>query len=360
VISADLRPVAELNESEIASWRELADSAVDPNPFFDPDFVLPAAQELRPGDLGILVVTEGGDWVCSLPVTRTRGWRRIPLTGLVAWNHLYCFLGTPLLRAGASDDAVARLLQEGGEHGGSFLGLDLLGTDGPFGASLERAQAELHSHPVELTSFERATLERRPEQTYMALSAKHRRNFERLRRRLADELGAELELRDRSDDPAAWQEFLAVEASGWKGGEGTGTALATIGHGELFLEICRRLSPRGMLQLISAEAGGRTVAMLCSLISSGTAFTFKIASAADLLQYSPGVQVEILYLDRFHADSRLECADSCAVPGNAMINRLWPDRRRIEVRAIPRRDAQGGMAKPILQGAAWVGRKVRA
>jgi CelD/BcsL family acetyltransferase involved in cellulose biosynthesis len=359
VISTDLRPVAELTESEIAAWRELGDAAIEPNPFWDPDFVLPMARELHNDDLGVLVVTEGGDWACCLPVVQARGWRRIPLRGLVAWNHLYCFLGTPLLRPGAGEQAVRRLLEEGSGHGGAFLGLDLLAADGPFSASLERAQHELDSRPVRLASFERATLERRPEQTYMALSAKHRRNFERLRRRLEDELSSELELRDRSMDPAGWQEFLDVEASGWKGGEGSGTALAAIGHGELFLELCRRLSSRGILQLISAEAGGRTAAMLCSLVSGGTVFTFKIAAAADLLQYSPGVQIEILYLDRFHADTGLKRADSCAVPGNAMINRLWPDRREIEIQAIPRRGPRGLAATPILQGVRWGGRKLR-
>jgi CelD/BcsL family acetyltransferase involved in cellulose biosynthesis len=76
VFSADLRPVAELSESEIATWRELSDSAVEPNPFGDPDFVLPMAHELRPDNLAILVVSEEGDWVCCLPVTRARRWRR--------------------------------------------------------------------------------------------------------------------------------------------------------------------------------------------------------------------------------------------------------------------------------------------
>ncbi len=356
MISADLRPVAELNESEIAAWRELSDSAVEPNPFHDPDFVLPMAQELRPDNLGVLVVTHERDWVCCLPVTRRRRWRRIPMKGLVAWKNLYCFLGTPLVRSGG-EEGLAALLEEGGRHGGAFLGLDLMAGDGPVWQALERTEA--HSRAVELGGWERATLERRPEQTYLALSAKHRRNFERLRRRLEDDLSEPLELRDRSTEPGAWQEFLDVEASGWKGGEGTGTALATIGHGELFLEICRRLAPRGMVQLIAAEAGERTVAMLCSLIAGGTAFTFKIASAADLLAYSPGVQIEILYLDRFHADARLKGADSCAEPSNQMINRLWPDRRRIEILAIPRPGPTGRTAKPILQGGAWITRKVR-
>ena len=99
--------------------------------------------------------------------------------------------------------------------------------------------------------------------------------------------------------------------------------------------------------------------MLCSLIAGGTAFTFKIASAAELLSYSPGVQIEILYLDHFHVDAGLKAADSCAEPTNQMINRLWPDRRQIEILAIPRPGPVGRAAKLILQGGASITRKVR-
>ncbi len=360
MIAADLRPVDELSASEIVAWRDLSEHAIEPNPFHDPDFVLTAARGLGATGVGLLVVTDGNDWVGCLPVHHARRWHRIPLRGLVTWRNLYCFLGTPLVRTGADEDVVELLIREGCGHGGAFLGLDLLATDGPVGAAVESAQQRLGLSPIEFWGFERATLERRQEQNYLALSAKHRRNFERLRRRLQESLSSPLELRNRSEDPAGWQEFLDVEASGWKGGEGTGTAMAAIGHGDFFLEVCRRLAPRGMLQLVSAEVGGRTAAMLCSLVAGGTAFTFKIASAVDLLEYSPGVQVEILYLDFFHENERLKAADSCAEPGNQMINRLWPDRRRIEIRAIPRPGPTRLAAAPMLHGAASLRRRVRS
>jgi hypothetical protein len=109
-----------------------------------------------------------------------------------------------------------------------------------------------------------------------------------------------------------------------------------------------------MLQLVSAEANGVTVAMLCNLIAGDTAFTFKIASADAYLEYSPGIQIEITYLDHFHANERLSRVDSCAEPGNEMINRLWPDRREIGIIAIPRRGPTGVTARPLLKGTAWL------
>jgi CelD/BcsL family acetyltransferase involved in cellulose biosynthesis len=352
-VGASLLQLEDLTESDIGAWRDLSETAVEPNPFFDPDFVLPAATELDAGGVRLLVARRGTDWIGCIPVERTRGWRRVPATGLVAWRNLYCFLGTPLLRPGEAEEGVAALTGEGLRHG-RFLGLDLIATDGPVSRALEPSIQRQGLRPIVMRQFQRATLARRPEPTYLALKPKHRRNFERLRRRLEDQLGGELSLRDRSDDPEAWSEFLAVESSGWKGADGTATAFAPIGHGPLFTEICRRLVPRGMLQLVSAEANGVTAAMLCNLIAGDTAFTFKIAAAAPYLEYSPGIQIEIAYLDHFHSNERLSRVDSCAEPGNEMINRLWPDRRELGILAIPRRGLTGATARPLLKGTAWL------
>jgi CelD/BcsL family acetyltransferase involved in cellulose biosynthesis len=355
-VGASVLQLDDLTDSDIAAWRELSETAVEPNPFFDPDFVLPAAAELDSNGVGLLVARRGAEWTGCIPVVRKRSWRRVPATGLVAWNHLYCFLCTPLLRPGHAEEATAELIEEGLRHG-RFLGLDLIATDGPVGDTLGPATGAQGLRPVVMRRFERATLTRRAEPTYLALKPKHRRNFERLRRRLEDQVGGELSLSDRSTDPDGWSEFLEVEASGWKGPGGTSTAFAPIGHGGLFTEICRRLAPRGMLQLVSAEANGVTVAMLCNLIAGDTAFTFKIAAADAYLEYSPGIQIEIAYLDHFHANERLSRVDSCAEPGNEMINRLWPDRREIGIIAIPRRGLSGATARPLLKGTAWLRRR---
>jgi CelD/BcsL family acetyltransferase involved in cellulose biosynthesis len=358
-VGASLLPIDELTESDLGAWRDLAESSIEPNPFFHPDFALPVAKGLGAEGVGVLAAREGSDWIACLPVERRRGWRRLPLRGLVSWNHLYCFLCTPLARADGLDAAMTELLDEGLRASGGFLGLDLLATDGPVNAALERSVAELGRKPVEIDRFERATLARRDDGAYLALSAKHRRNFERLRRHLERDLGGELSLRDRSGDTDAREEFLELEASGWKGEGGTGTAFAPIGHGELFLVICERMAARGMLQLVSAEIRGRPVAMLCNFISGDTVFTFKIAADYELGKYSPGIQLSILYLEHFHAIPELLRADSCAEPGNQMINRLWPDRRELGIRAIPAQNVKGVLARPPLKGMAWLRRRRR-
>ncbi len=358
-MGASLLAIDELRQADFGAWRELSDSALEPNPFFDPDFVMPAVEKLDSSGVGLLVSKEDGGWTACMPVRRARGWRRVPATGLVAWKHLYCFLGTPLLHPDRAKEGMRALLGEGLRHG-RFLGLDLIATDGPANDAFEAAVGELGLRPVDQRRYERATLERRPEpDEYLALKPKHRRNFERLRRRLEEGVGAELELRDRSLEPEAWEEFLRIEASGWKGEDGTGTAFATLGHSAFFLDVCRRLSSRGMLQLLSAEAGDVRVAMLCSLISGDSAFTFKIAANVDYLEHSPGVQVEILYLPRFHSDERLRLVDSCAEAGNEMINRLWRDRRGIAILGVPRRGPTGAATRPLLKGTAWLRRVMR-
>jgi len=358
-VGTSLLPIDELTEDDLDAWRNLAEGAVEPNPFFHPDFALTVAEKLDVTGIFALVVREGTEWRACLPVERRRGWRRMPLRGLVSWNHIYCFLCTPLARADGLDAAMTELVDEGVRSSGGFLGLDLLATDGPVNAALERSATAHGRKPVELDRFERATLARRDDGAYLALSAKHRRNFERLRRHLERDLGGELSLRDRSDDPEAREEFLRLEASGWKGEGGTGTAFAPIGHGDLFLGICERMAARGMLQIASAEISGRPVAMLCNFVSGDTVFTFKIAADYELGKYSPGIQLSILYLEHFHSLPELLRADSCAEPGNQMINRLWPDRRELGIRAIPAPNVKGVLARPPLKGMAWLRRRRR-
>jgi CelD/BcsL family acetyltransferase involved in cellulose biosynthesis len=349
-----LLPLADVRSDHASAWRELALRAVEPNPFFEPEFVLPAARQLGDSGLALLVVARSPrDWVACLPVRSASSWKRMPVPTLAGWRNLYCFLGTPLVAPGAPEEALERLVEGGiGLGGAGMLALEWVGGDGPVAEALAQITAARSRAPVVLKAFERAGLRRREDPTYFESTkrAHHLRELRRLGRRLSEQLGAEVELRDRSQEAAAVDEFVGLEAGGWKGRRGT--AFASIpGHADLFRAICDRFRESGRLQLLALAAGDRTVAMKCNLLAGDGVFCFKIAHDESLARFSPGVQLEQRMVDVFHERMPQAWMDSCADADNEMINRLWPDRRSLMSYAIPASGVVGWASKRGVEAA---------
>ena len=184
----------------------------------------------------------------------------------------------------------------------------------------------------------------RPDGSYFdGMRPHHRRELRRLRRGLERLIGAPLTTRDASGDPGACLRFLDLERAGWKGRAGTAFASSSA-HAEFFRAICERFAASGRLELLTLEAGDRTVAMKCNLLAGEGAFCFKIAFDEDFARFSPGVQLELDNVERFHEGSAA-WMDSCAAPDHPMINQLWPDRRRIQTVMLPSRGAVGRVSR---------------
>jgi len=327
-----LIPIEDLSAAHIEAWRELALEAVEPNPFFEPLFVVPATRWLERSRVHMLVIEDENGWAACLPVQR-KGWHRARLPALATWTHLYSLLGTPLVRSGAVTEAVHAMLEFGRAERALFVP-ELMGADGPVFSAIHEALATEGRRPVVDWHYERATLSRRPDADYETLlRGHHRREYQRQRRALERHAEGPLELVDRSDDAAAVERFLELEASGWKGRGGTALA-ALPGHADLFREVCAEFAAAGRLQLLELTAAGRCAAMKCNFRAGKALFCFKIAFDEELKRYSPGVQMELANIDAFHA-SGADWIDSCAEPGHPMIDRLWPERREIATLVIP-------------------------
>jgi len=339
-VHAELIPLQGLSAADMDRWRELAASASEPNPFYEPQYALPAAAALEAKDLSLLVARERAEglWLGCLPVHPGRRWRGVPLAALVSWNHLYCFLCTPLLARGRERDALEAMLSTALAEGpGSYLGLSLIGAGGAVSDALARASDSAGLHLVHYERAERAGLRRRPDQGgYIAASPKHQRGFARLRRRLSEKLGETVEVVDRAGQEGMVERFLQLESSGWKGREGT--ALASVeSHARMFRHICGEFHAEGRLQLLSLEAGSHVIAMACNLRAGSTIFCFKIGVDESYAGFSPGTLLELGNTTIFHQDTDAEIMDSCAIPGNKMINNLWADRIPIEAVAVATR-----------------------
>lgn len=337
---ADLIPTAELEPGDIAAWELLSEQAVSPNPFFEPRFVLPAARRLGVSSVGLLVVRNGRDWVAALPVAKAIAWRAVPGRCIASWVHLYCFLGTPLVTDWDPEAALTLLVRRGLTER-ACMPLDLIDADGPLAEPLTRALAA-ESRVIVLERLERATLRRSPTGDYLeqTVSSRHRKELRRTFRNMARELG-EIKAVDRSNDASAYDEFMKVEGSGWKGRRGTALG-SDRQHADFFREMCAGFASDSRLELLSLQTDERALAMKCNIVSNGVTFCFKIAYDEELARFSPGIHLEVANIEHFHAGNS-SWSDSCAVPFNAMINRLWSGRRALRSVVACRRGPSGAL-----------------
>ena len=351
---ARLVPLDDVTPDLHQRWQALSEQALESNPFYEPDAVLLAAGTLPGGDRAALLLVEDDDSTelhFALPVLPRRPFRRIPVPALVAWQHPYCFLGVPLLRRGSEHEAWGVVVDLGKEPGTeAWLVLPRLTLDGACAVALQDVLASRSVRSTALDGYGRPVLRRRAECTYLdgRVSSRHRKSLRRQRRRLTEELGAELEVVDVAAMPGvdldrAVAAFLELEAAGWKGRAGTAIA-SRPEDAEWFRQLAARLHRQGRLQLCALRAGARVAAWQCNLVSGETVFHFKIAYDEVLARYSPGLQLELAMVDDFHRDRRLMRVDSCVDADNRVSAQLFPDRDVVGTLAVPLRTPVGAVA----------------
>lgn len=343
-------PVQALTDDDLSAWSELAGRAAEPNPFFEPDFVLAAAASPNAEPPELLVEERDGEWVACTPVRVTRALGR-PLA-LSTWNHAYSHVGTPLVddgHLGQFAEALAARLT-GGRHARFLMlrrAVDVTVMEA-IRAAVERSPrlGILFEHGTE-----RAAVHRRADgaDAPTALKPRRRRELEKRRRGLAEKLGAEPVVVDRSDSAAAVDDFLRLEAGGWKGA--AGTAMQTAGDADVFRAICARFRAEGRLQILSLQAGERPLAMQCNIRGDDTLFNFKVAFDERFRTYAPGIQLELDTMRIFQAEREERVLDSCADPDNELLNRLWPDRRPVITLVVGPTGAAGRAAGRALETA---------
>jgi hypothetical protein len=255
----------------LCKWAELEREALEPNPFFAPQMVLPAARHLENGDSAQLLVAESADALLFLmPVAGGIGLRGMPVPGLRSWMHDYCFLGTPLLSAhGDSTRIWTKILDElRRTRPAPLLVMQLHSADGPVAAGLFRADAQMGLGVRQSPHACRGFTHRRPELDYTRewISRKHRADLARRRRALGRKLDIKITTVDRAaaDPGKAIEYFLQLEASGWKGRAGT-ALLRRPGHDRFFREMSEGFADDGRLMFLSLEAGTQVLAQNTAL-----------------------------------------------------------------------------------------------
>lgn len=322
----------------VAAWDKLAAAAGTANPFYAPAAVTACLNlpEAPPPRLFALR-NAGRDALLGVLPVATRRVRGLPLS-VENWDQRVRALGEPLILPGCErafwEAALARLSAMPGQ----YLRLSALDADSPSTrALLALLAARGRAHHV-TRSYGRAMLH--GGLSSEAHAAQHVRGkvlkeHRRLRARLADR-GALCFERLAADAPAdPWIDRLfALEATGWKGREGVAASADPVTE-HAFRAILREAHARGALDFRRMTVGGDAIAMLASLERDDEAFQLKIAYDESWAAFSPGVLLEMNYLAYALDERGLARVDSCARAGHPMIDRIWPDRRRIVSLAVP-------------------------
>jgi CelD/BcsL family acetyltransferase involved in cellulose biosynthesis len=324
--------------SIIEEWRALAARALEPNVFYDPAFMLAAAPVFGAGLRVALLRTAGGRLVGLFPVRIARPlgspWRMA-----VGWTHPYGPLGTPLIDREDSASIVAAWLDHLGRDPAlpALLLMPLIPERGAFAAALDSVLAHGGRGNAAFGRHQRALLDpgaRREGYLARAVSSGRRKELRRQRRRLADTASIVVATARGADDvAAALQDFLTLEAAGWKGRAGTAAAsdptVATFIHGAV-----TALAAQGQARVDRLLSDGRTIAATITLASGDGAWCWKIAYDESLSRASPGVQLMCDLTDDLLASDTPARVDSCAVADHPMIDHLWRERLTLSDRLI--------------------------
>ncbi len=324
-------------------WAALARAAIEPNPFYEPEFLGASIQHLERADaVSLLVVREtrrDNRLVALLPLQRPRLREGLLFGAQSLYTNAYSSLSTPLVHADCAAEALHAAFEFLAHRTDlpPVLHFPMLGEKREF-AALLRAQCAHAALPVETVSrFERTAIETTLSQPAYAqrLRRATRKALGQKQRRLAA-LGALrfdtiFNRRDEAGEALpgnALEEFLELEASGWKGRRGT--ALASHAKTRAFA-LAAFANTSWLIERLSLDE--RALAMNLNLISGGAAFTIKTAYDEAFSAYSPGTlldwqMVGLITEGRPFGGAPIRRADSCAHPAHR-IGQLWLEREPI-------------------------------
>jgi CelD/BcsL family acetyltransferase involved in cellulose biosynthesis len=340
MMNGRIAPVRTLSPADEAAWTALAARAAEPNPLYEPNCLVPAARHQTFGDeIHVVFAEEDGRIYGCMPVRQLRRWRSFPYPFVVTQVRRMIYCGTPLVDPERSDEAVAAMLDtlraDRRPTRGRVLVIQELTQDGPADAAVAAAVAARHLPIYRYESWERGVVNRRDDGNYEAQqSRRDRKELARCRRRLTDLLGTEPRLVDRSADPAVIDEFIALEAAGYK--SDADVAVATVpGESAYLREMCARFAADGRLRAFCLEAGGQTLAMQLVLTAGVGRFAIKISYDERFAKYAPGVLLHFAVMDACFGADDAEWIDTCSSPRFEVLLRIYPDRRRITSYFVP-------------------------
>jgi len=356
----------------LPAWEDLAADALEPNVFYESWMMMPALRYLG-SDKTLLTALVFGDnparpgtpLLCGLfPLECGRGYKGLPVKFLRLWRHKHCFLATPLIRAGCARETLEAFFNwlATDARSGALMEFNTIPGEGPFQQALSDYLCGSAKPNHIFKGYRRAFFRLAADaDAYLcaALSGKHRKMIRRQEKQLSAIGRLEWDAITPDDDVTVRiKEFLRLEASGWKGREGSALA-SNEAERNYFEAIVTEAFRRGQLMMFALRLDGRPIAYKCDFLAGGGLFMFKIAFDENYACHSPGVLLEVENIRRLHTQSRIEWADSCTGPFDSMFKRLWLSQRMIRDVIVSTGKAPGDLFVSMIPLLNWLNSKIR-
>jgi CelD/BcsL family acetyltransferase involved in cellulose biosynthesis len=319
-------------------WIDLVGRAHEPNVFMDPALLCMAGADVG----GKRCVTLLAWQVCANDRKLVGLWafsagrlRRsiVPVRVLAAPAAPHAYLATPVIDRDVAEATLNAMLD--------FIALDPslpklivadpMRTDGPTMLALNQVLDARSSSAITVTQAQRPILASSLDgKQYFekALSSSSRKKLRQYRRRLEETGKLELAIASEAEAVcAAFDDFLQLEAAGWKGRGATALRSDPV-EAALAKTMIRELAKRGNVAIHSLYLDGKPVSMQIVLRAGAVAFTWKTAYDETLHDYSPGTLLLEDYTKAFLADRSIAWVDSCALDDSGYMS-AWSERETI-------------------------------
>ena len=320
----------------VPDWEALAEEAAEPNPFYEHWMLLPALEaygkdEGLGSNFQCVLVWENGTLAGLFPLQLERRFHGLPVRVLRSWRHRNMLLCcTPLVHAKYATKCIAALLAS---PLAPALELEWMPADGPVCAALIESALGAGLPWVVTDAYARALLqrERDPRERF---NSNMKNNLRRWQARLGSHGEVTPVRLARDGDLARWtDQFLKLEASGWKAEQGS--ALACRDDDLRFVAaVFPEAFRRGRLLMTGLDLAGKPLARHCMITGGDGAYTFKIAYDETYASCSPGILAEVDNVRQFLENPGPRWVDSNTSRENTSYGRVWKDRRTFQKVAV--------------------------
>jgi len=357
----------------VPAWENLAAAALEPNVFYEHWMLLPALETFgAKQDIRVILVLLHDAHKPLAPPTLAGlfplefNHRFGKLNILSLWRHVHCFLCTPLIRRDVARECMGALFNWVRSAGvnSPLIQFKWISGDGPFHNILSELSSELGLVSGTTETFTRGLWRDTSVRDGGGLTAARNqaggqhRTLRRREKRLRERGRVEHVALEPGENVGRWiDDFLRLEAGGWKGRSGSALACSEGGR-RYFRQIATAAHDVGRLLMLGINFDGRPIARRCAFVAGEGSFAFKTAYDEEFAYFSPGTMLEIDNLRQFHALSGVQWMDSCAAADNGLVNRLSNDRRTIQSLSTGS-GALGELVAAGLPALHWTSRRLR-